>query len=80
MEKSEFSLLMCRRKRHLLPSLPERGRKTFVAWRQDGRILGSSSNLLEYKYISAGARTTLVARFYDLELTPRSWASFSLEM
>lgn len=47
-----------------------------------GRILGSHCNLLECIHMSPEAAWTLgiSLTFYDLQMSPRSWASFSLEM
>lgn len=77
MEKSEFSLPMYKRKRQSFLLSQKEGERTFVGWRQDGRILGSPSKLLEYKYISEAAQINSDdSSCYDLELT-LSWASFS---
>ena len=71
-------LCLCTRERDNSFLLSQKeGERTFYAWRQDGRILGSPSKLLEYKYISEAAQINPDdSSFYDLELT-LSWASFS---
>ena len=71
-------LCLCTRERDNSFLLSQKeGERTFFAWRQDRRILGSPSKLLEYKYISEAAQINPDdSSFYDLELT-LSRASFS---